>query len=44
MVFWGGFILILVLGALWAGLSKDPRGPGFDDAEFVGLPGVEVSL
>lgn len=34
MVFWLGFLAILVAGALWAGLSKDPLGPDFFEDEF----------
>ena len=38
LVFWVGFLAILVVGALWAGLSKDPRGPGgFGDEVFISL-------
>lgn len=29
LTFWGGFLAIAIVGSLWAGLSKDPRGPGF---------------
>ncbi len=29
LMFWAGFLAILVLGSLWAGLSKDPLGPNF---------------
>jgi hypothetical protein len=29
LYFWAGFLAIALFGSLWAGLSKDPRGPGF---------------
>lgn len=38
LVFWLGFLTLAVLGALWAGLSKDPRGNGFGGDVFVGAP------
>lgn len=42
--FWIGFVVILVLGGLWAGLSKDPTGFGdvFGDDEFFDQPAVEA--
>ncbi len=39
LAFWGGFFVLAVIGSLWAGLSKDPRGPGFfNDAGFEAEP------
>ena len=33
--FWVGFVAILIVGGLWAGLTKDPVGPGrFGEAGF----------
>lgn len=42
--FWLGFAVIALIGGLWAGLTKDPLGPGLfgDDAVF-DAPAVEVA-
>lgn len=42
--FWAGFGAIALIGGLWAGLSKDPLGPGIfgNDRGFVDQPAAEV--
>lgn len=49
--FWIGFLSILLIGGLWAQLSKDPIGPDFingrvfeaeEDVFFEEAPAVEV--
>lgn len=43
LVFWSGFLAILLIGTLWASLSKDPRGPGFgDEGVRIGMATVEA--
>ncbi len=43
--FWLGFVVIAVLGGLWAGLTTDPLGPGiFGDQNVVfDAPAAEVA-
>lgn len=33
--FWAGFLAILIIGGLWAGLTKDPAGPGLFDGDMI---------
>ena len=40
LVFWLGFLTLAIVGALWAGLSKDPRGNGFGGEVFIGAPAI----
>ena len=39
--FWLGLGVLLLVGSLWAGLSKDPIGNGFDDVVIQGAEVVE---
>ncbi len=41
--FWFGFAVIALVGGLWAGLTRDPLGPGLlDDGIVVDAPAFEV--
>ncbi len=36
LIFWTGFVVILVAGSLWAGLTKDPlNNRFFDDGDII---------
>lgn len=42
--FWLGFAVIALIGGLWAGLSKDPIGPGLfnEGVIFEDAPAIEI--